>query len=181
MFYGIHLGAISQEVLINLILKMCSEIRLLKFLPHLPDANELKVDGRPADAGYKNIGCGRLVDGVVINLCHDEFIVGNKKNLIAFSMISQNSDCIGSWTLSCEDKNLLIMQSQRQGWWCSGSWFNIKMSSYQYRISHCGDKTILRPSYLHNGISYTGKTTSLYWIGAQVTQEVKAWTTMVLT
>ena len=41
------------------------------------------------------------------------------------------------------------------------------MSSYQYRKSHCGDKTILRPSYLHNGISYTGKMTSLYWIGAQ--------------
>ena len=33
--------------------------------------------------------------------------------------------------------------------------------------SHCGEKTILRPSYLHNGISYPGKTTSLYWIGAQ--------------
>ena len=40
------------------------------------------------------------------------------------------------------------------------------MTSYQYRKSHCGDKTILRPPYLHNGISYTGKTTSLYWIGA---------------
>ena len=40
------------------------------------------------------------------------------------------------------------------------------MSSYQYRKSHCGDKTILRPSYLHNGISYTGKMISLYWIGA---------------
>ena len=26
---------------------------------------------------------------------------------------------------------------------------------------------ILRPSYLHNGISYTGKTKSLYWIRAQ--------------
>ena len=50
-----------------------------------------------------------------------------------------------------------------------GPWFNKKMSSYQYRKSHCGDKTILRPSYLHNGISYTGKTTSLYWIGAQMT------------
>ena len=49
-----------------------------------------------------------------------------------------------------------------------GPRFNIKMSSYQYRKSHCGDKTILRPSYLHNGISYTGKTLSLYWIGAQV-------------
>ena len=47
-------------------------------------------------------------------------------------------------------------------------WFNIKMTSYQYRKSHCGDKTILRPSYLHNGISYTGKRTSLYWIRAQV-------------
>ena len=39
-----------------------------------------------------------------------------------------------------------------------GPWFNIKMPSYQYRKSHCGDKTILRPSYLHNGISYTDKT-----------------------
>ena len=43
-----------------------------------------------------------------------------------------------------------------------GPRFNIKMSSYRYRKSHYGDKTILRPSYLHNGISYTGKTTSLY-------------------
>ena len=33
--------------------------------------------------------------------------------------------------------------------------------------SHCGNKTILRPSYRHNVISHTGKT-SLYWIGAQV-------------
>ena len=40
------------------------------------------------------------------------------------------------------------------------------MLSYQYRKSHSGDKTILRPSYLHNGISYTGKMASLYWIGA---------------
>ena len=47
-----------------------------------------------------------------------------------------------------------------------GPWFNIKMSSYQYRKSHCGDKTILRPSYIHNGISYAGKMTSLYWIMA---------------
>ena len=48
-----------------------------------------------------------------------------------------------------------------------GPWFNIKMSSYQYRKSHCGDKTVVRSSYLHNGSSYTGKTTSLYWIRAQ--------------
>ena len=42
------------------------------------------------------------------------------------------------------------------------------MLSYQYRKSHYRDKTILRPSYLHNGISYTGKMTSLYLIRAQV-------------
>ena len=48
----------------------------------------------------------------------------------------------------------------------SGPQFNIKMTSCHYRRSHCGDKTILRPSYLHNGISYIGKMSSLYWIGA---------------
>ena len=42
----------------------------------------------------------------------------------------------------------------------------IKMSSYQYRKSHCGDKTIWRLPYLHNEISYAGKTPSLYWIRA---------------
>ena len=42
------------------------------------------------------------------------------------------------------------------------------MTPYQYRKSQCGDKTILRPSYPHNGISYTGKMSSLYWIRAQV-------------
>ena len=48
----------------------------------------------------------------------------------------------------------------------SGPQFNLKMTSYQYRKSHCGAKMILRPSHLHNGISYTGKRPSLYWIGA---------------
>ena len=50
--------------------------------------------------------------------------------------------------------------------WRSGPRFNIKTTSYQYRKSHCGDKTILRPSYLHSGISCTGKMVSLYWIRA---------------
>ena len=50
----------------------------------------------------------------------------------------------------------------------TGPWFDIKMTSYQHRKSHCGDKTILRPFNLHNGISYTGKMTSLYWIRAQM-------------
>ena len=52
-------------------------------------------------------------------------------------------------------------------WWQRpGPWFNIKMTSCHYRKSYCGDKTVVRSSYLHNGISYTGKTVSVYWIGA---------------
>ena len=41
------------------------------------------------------------------------------------------------------------------------------MLSYQYRKSYCGYKTILRSSYIHNGISDTAKMTSWYWNGAQ--------------
>ena len=46
------------------------------------------------------------------------------------------------------------------------SWYiNNKLGSdsilrYCYRKSYCGDKTAVRLSYLHNGISYTGKTAS---------------------
>ena len=57
---------------------------------------------------------------------------------------------------------------------CPGGWFNIKMPSYQYRKSHCGDKTILRPSYLHNGISNTGKISSLYWIRVQASRPLQS-------
>ena len=49
-----------------------------------------------------------------------------------------------------------------------GPWFNIKMPSYQYRKSHCGDKSVVRSSYLHNGISYAGKMAYSYWITSQV-------------
>ena len=63
-------------------------------------------------------------------------------------------------------KRYLIMEAAAAGkpQRDSGPRFNIKMS-YQYRKSHCGDQTVVRSSYLHNGISYTGKTASLYWIG----------------
>ena len=42
-------------------------------------------------------------------------------------------------------------------------WFNINRPPYQYSKSHCGDKTILRSSSLHNGIYFTGKMASLHW------------------
>ena len=112
---------------------------------------------------------------------------------LTFSIISQHWDCAGSWDpsskktrthWSCMYNTMVADALAIQTTWTSaangliwlsqnilvsapGSWFNIKMPSYKYRKSHCVDKTILRPSYLHNRISYTGKMASLYWIRAQ--------------
>ena len=69
-------------------------------------------------------------------------------------------------TVSNSDKSILKESTRTNE--RTGARFNIKMLSYQYRKSHCGDKTVVRSSYLHNGISYTGKMSSLYWIGAQI-------------
>ena len=55
----------------------------------------------------------------------------------------------------CWNRNISAEVCQCHGYWRPGLRFTMKMTSYQYRKSHCGDKTILRPSYLHNGISYT--------------------------
>ena len=40
----------------------------------------------------------------------------------------------------------------------------MNMSFYQFKKPHCGDETIITPSHLEYGISYTGKT-SLYQSG----------------
>ena len=71
-------------------------------------------------------------------------------------------------------KHKMILETSLRTLWSqmeksiSGPWFNIKILSYQYRKSHCGNKTVVRPSYPHNGISYTGKMTSFYWISLLV-------------
>ena len=46
----------------------------------------------------------------------------------------------------------------------TGPRFNIKMSSSQYRKTLGGDKTVVRSSYIHYGVSYTGKIIFFYWI-----------------
>ena len=74
---------------------------------------------------------------------------------------------IGQCDVTYQDqtyRRMLLFHIFTPFWLKSGPRFNIKRISYQYRNSHCGYKKILRPSYLHNGISYTGKMTSLYWI-----------------
>ena len=70
--------------------------------------------------------------------------------------------------LSMPGINSIHVDSRLAPTWLSETRFDILMTSYQYRKSHSGDKTIWRPSYLHNGISNTGKITPLYWIRAQI-------------
>ena len=43
LFCGIHLGAISLEVLLNFSCNLCSEIVLETLRPPIPGANELKL------------------------------------------------------------------------------------------------------------------------------------------
>ena len=66
------------------------------------------------------------------------------------------------WTfiVICFCANLLTLHFGKVSrmYWHPGGWCSMKMPSYQYRNSHYGDKTILRLSYLHNGISYSRKT-----------------------
>ena len=75
-----------------------------------------------------------------------------------FSVVFESrvwNDWIFRIWLSMFRKCVLCMQGADSIWIC--------------HLAHCGGKTILRQSYLHGKIPYTGKTTSLYWIGAQVT------------
>ena len=45
------------------------------------------------------------------------------------------------------------------------------MQSYQYRKSHYGDKTVVRSSHFYNGIFFTGRMASLYWISHLVLRQ----------
>ena len=52
-----------------------------------------------------------------------------------------------------------------------GPLLNIKTVFPRYGDSHVKGKTVVRPSYLYHGNSYTSKMTSLYWDGPQINQK----------
>ena len=56
-----------------------------------------------------------------------------------------------------------LLEKESIRWSIETPWFSITVSSCQYRISHCGDKRVVKSSYLHNCISYTAKMASSYW------------------
>ena len=73
------------------------------------------------------------------------------------------SSCLSAPILLWAWYNTVYVYSQT-----TGGWFDIKMPSCQYRNSLCAD-TDIRPSYLHDGISYTGKITCFFLNGHQST------------
>ena len=52
----------------------------------------------------------------------------------------------GSWSYDIKRLNPVFIESREEVGLRPGPWFNIKMSSYQYRKTHCGDKTIVLSS-----------------------------------
>ena len=82
---------------------------------------------------------------------------------ICLSMFLCNAAPFHTWDLCLWPQHSVFLCWLSQ---CPGAWFSIKMPSYQYGEYHYEDKTVVRSSYLHNDICYTGKMTSLYWIRA---------------
>ena len=52
---------------------------------------------------------------------------------------------------------------------------SIQRRFIQVWVLHYKDWTVVRPSYLYNGNSYTSKTASLYWDGSQVSCKSVRW------
>ena len=119
-------------------------IRILKLLPPLPGANELT---RLQMLPFQTQCC--IYPSML------RFYAAHRSPLL----LPHHYCHVGSiWERRTLKRNHLLKLQQ------SGLWFNIKMLSYQYRKSHCGDKMVVRSSNLHNEISYIGKMASLYWI-----------------
>ena len=68
----------------------------------------------------------------------------------------------------CQVENFAYGEINKQSfsnphpWTIWTKWTHIEVPSYQYRKSHCGDKTAVRSSYLHNGISCSSKVTRIH-------------------
>ena len=66
-----HLRAITQEVLMNTIHKMCSKITLLKLPPHIPGGNELidMNDSSPTVHQQERVSM-KVITYNSINICY---------------------------------------------------------------------------------------------------------------
>ena len=92
------------------------------------------------------------IDLIVVSILFDVFGISNQY-LIALNIVDDNH----LFNALCW-RPIILLIIQRLG-----HQFNVKTMSYQYRKSHCGDKILQKMVSFPNRISYTGKTSSLYW------------------
>ena len=112
----------------------------------------IKVHALIIDVSLKLIFANAFLNPIFYGLCRSNYRKG-------YVYVAQ---------MACSVLTCGIVIEKPGGMLKTGPWFNIKISSYQYRKSRCGDKTVVRSSYLHNWISYTGKIISLYWFSPLV-------------
>ena len=92
-----------------------------------------------------------------LSVIPDVVIRTGRRNLANFASLLFNTIC--KW------RNIAwVLESNLKYLGDPGPRFNIKATSYQYRKSHCG---VLTTVLFAQWDFYTGKMTSLYWIGAQ--------------
>ena len=121
----------------------------------------------PRESCYQGIHTRSALEGSINSL--PEFVsndaygngLARHGNDMGQNSIIWYSDTIDLWPINGTVHATIVAKLRTE------PWFNTNMLSYQYRKSHCGDKTVVRLSYLHNAISYTGKMTSKFWIRAQ--------------
>ena len=106
----------------------------------------------------------KFVNGIIDNKSALVQAMAQSRTHTSVHRGTYDADRFHRWIPLTKASLIIMAQCTRCHFDSSRPRVNIKWSSYQYMKSHCGDKTIIRSSYLHNGISYTGKTTSLYWI-----------------
>ena len=73
------------------------------------------------------------------------FVIGNQlRSAYSYAFgFHVGDDCC----FFCDQFHTALLVDSSKAFWNrfrSGPWFNIKMLSYQYRESHCGDKTVVR-------------------------------------
>ena len=142
--------------------RQCFEMHFLEWKMYF-DSNFIEVCSKNSKSSLIRITAWRRTGDKPLH----KLMLTQLRN-VSLSYLTLNTlDCFEEYYIhlrfdTCDIKTGQVVDIKPQG--TKWPWFNIRMSSYQHRNSHCRDKTILRPSYLHNGISYTGKMTSLYWI-----------------
>ena len=123
-FCGIHLRAISQEVLINLIDNKCLDIVLIKLLSHAPGANELMHQCKNTAATWDSIKfCKTIKNGYYEVLCQ----ASKHLKIMSATWAANKPKCYFSYPLYTQPKIHAL--------WIISRWYIEKMTEISGRYA----------------------------------------------